>query len=53
MRGRQGSVVTIVTPAEEFVVLKMSRLLNVSIPEVQMTHGQVVLKGRPPVQREL
>ena len=45
-------MVTIVTPAEEFVVMKMARLLNVSIPEVQMTHGEVVLKGRQPVKRK-
>ena len=47
---RQGSVVTIVTAAEEFVVLKMARLLNVSIPEVQITHGQVILRGTEPAK---
>ena len=40
---RQGTVVSIVTPAEQFVVRKLARQLSLSIPQMEISHGEVVL----------
>ena len=42
-RRRQGTVVSIVAPAERFVVKKLARELGLSIPEVLVSGGEVVL----------
>jgi hypothetical protein len=38
-------VVSIVTPSEQFVVRKLARQLSLSIPQIEISHGEVVLSS--------
>jgi superfamily II DNA/RNA helicase len=52
--GRPGTVISLITGGEKFVVDKLGRRLGVRISEVELSHGEASerLEWQPPAARE-